>query len=274
MSLGPFDLTGGPFLTLYVSLLVFAVVAGIVIPLLMRPAGRTQRLGDVDQVAFLAGGRLRFADAVVARLLAANALVMTGKDRFSIAVDAKAGSKAENSVLALRPPIRWREVVDSLRPHVEPVERRLVAAGLLMSHDELAVVRRRATLPYLLLFVFGATKLAIGLMRDRPVGFLTLLLVVTAVLAILRWLTVDPRTQAGHEAVDHARRQAARLKIAPTDDEVGLGVALFGTGVLAGSGWSDFHRMRSAAGDGGSSGTLGGGDGGGGCGGGCGGCGG
>jgi hypothetical protein len=49
---------------------------------------------------------------------------------------------------------------------------------------------------------------------------------------------------------------------------------LFGTAVLAGSGWSDFHRLRSAGDNGGACGG-GSGDGGSGCGGGgCGGCGG
>ena len=38
MSLGPFDLTGEPFLMLYSLLLAAAMVAGFVIPRRMRPA--------------------------------------------------------------------------------------------------------------------------------------------------------------------------------------------------------------------------------------------
>ena len=79
MSLGPFDLTGEPFLILYVVLLVTAIIAGIIIPRRMRPEGRRQAVSDPDQLAFLAGGKARFTDAVVARMLAAGSLVMATK---------------------------------------------------------------------------------------------------------------------------------------------------------------------------------------------------
>ena len=277
MSLGPFDLTGGPFLALYIFLLAATLIAGFVIPRKIRPAGRRQRVTDVDQVAYLAGGRARFGEALVARLLAARSLFMLGKNRFGVTAGAAAASPAERSVLALIPPIRWGEIAYVIKAYSEPIERKLIAAGLLMTDKERSDVRFRAILPYLMLLTFGATKLIIGDARGKPVGFLTALLVVTAVLAVLRWFSLDRRTQAGHAAVAEAAQRAARLRKAPTNDEVGLAVALFGTAVLVGSGWDAFHRLRTA-GDGGS----GGGDGGGGCGGGggggggggCGGCGG
>lgn len=272
MSLGPFDLTGGPFLALYLLLFAVCVTAGFVIPRRLRPAGRRQAVTDPDQLAYLAGGPVRFGDAVVARLLAAGALVMTGRDRFSVAARASAASPAESSVLALLPPIRWREIAQVLKSYAEPLEDRLVAAGLLMDDAERNAVRFWVMVPYAMLLTFGATKWFIGDVRDRPVGYLTGLLVLTAAFAAFRWISIDRRTQAGHDAVAEAARRASRLRIAPTSPEIGLAVALFGTTVLAGSGWADFHRLRTA-GDGGSGGgSDGGGDGGGG-GGGCGGCG-
>ena len=60
------------------------------------------------------------------------------------------------------------------------------------------------------------------------------------------------RTQAALDAVAEAKRSNERARRAPTTGEMGTAVALFGTGVLAGSEWNDFHRMRSA-GDGGTS---------------------
>ena len=275
MSLGPYDLTGGPFLTLYLALLAMTVVAGIVIPHRLRPAGRRHRVTDVDQLAYLAGGPGRFADALVSRLLAARSLVMVGNDRFRATADADAASPAEWSVLQLRWPIRWKEIELTLGDYVQPLQDRMVAAGLLVSDDERAMLRFRATLPYALLIMFGAVKLIVGELRDRPIGILTALLVVTAIVAVIRWFSVDRRTQAGREAVDAARSEAARLMTAPTTPEVSLAVALYGTAVLAGSGWSDFHHLRTARGDSGGSGGCGGDGGGGGCGGGgCGGCGG
>jgi hypothetical protein len=115
----------------------------------------------------------------------------------------------------------------------------------------------------------------IGDMRERPIGFLSALLVLTALLAIVRWFSVDRRTKAGLTAVAATKEQSDRIRRAPTDTDVGLAVALFGTTVLAGSAWWDFHRMRAAtSGDGGGGSSDGGSDGGGCGGGGCGGCGG
>lgn len=119
--------------------------------------------------------------------------------------------------------------------------------------------------------------MGLRLSRGRPVGYLTALLLLTLLLAIMRWAVIDRRTRAAIERLDHARTQSARLRRAPTEAETDRAVALFGTIVLAGSAWAGFHQLRQASGgdvsgggDGGSS------DGGGssGGGGGCGGCGG
>jgi hypothetical protein len=124
--------------------------------------------------------------------------------------------------------------------------------------------------------VFGAIKWGVGTLRDRPVGFLTALLIVTAFVALIRFAKLDAATRSGRRALGEVRRDAARLRSAPVRDEAGMAVALFGTTVLIGSGLSDFHDLRmksTSSGDGGSGDSGSGGDGG--CGGGgCGGCGG
>ncbi|HEY5710580.1 MAG TPA: TIGR04222 domain-containing membrane protein [Allosphingosinicella sp.] len=273
MSLGPFDLTGGPFLILYIAFFVATVVAGLVIPRRLRPEGRRQRVTDVDQLAFLAGGKRRFADALVSRLLAVRALAMNGKT-FTIGARLPELSQAERSVLALSAPIKWRDIQGTLFPYAEPLERRMVAAGLLTSREENSNLRFWAMLPYAVLLMFGATKWVIGDLRERPIGYLTVLLVMTAVFALIRWLSIDRRTEAGRKALADAQETSLRIKRAPTEPEVGLAVALFGTVVLAGSGWSDFHKLRTAGDGGGSCGSSDGGGGGGCGGGGCGGCGG
>lgn len=270
MSLGPFDFSGGPFLILYGLLFVVTIVAGLVIPRRLRPEGRGTRVTDDEQLAYLAGGRTRFGDAVVARLLATQALVMHGRERFSVNQPDAGKSPAERSVLALYPPIQWATIERALKPQAGTIVDKLVRNGLFASNAELANLRFWATLPYLILFTFGAVKWVIGNLRDRPVGILSALLVVTLVFALIRYLTVDRRTRGGIHALQDARLQAQRLSAAPTAPEMGLAVALFGTAVLVGSGFDDFHKLRNT-----SSSDGGGGDGGsdgGGCGGGCGGC--
>ncbi len=281
MSLGPFDLAGGPFLTLYIVLLVATVIAGFLIPPWLRPEGRSGRASDPGQLAFLAGGRQRFYDAILTRLLAADALKLVYGKEFLAVPGATGRSGPDQAVLALarRTPASLKSVESVLQPHAAATESDLVDAGLLIDRDVTMQLRFWQTSPYLLLLLFGMTKLWIGVGRDRPVGFLIALLFVTTIAALLRFTTADRRTRAGKALVDGTRNRSDRLRRAPTRDEAALGVALFGTGVLLGSAWSGYHGMRRASDGGGfesgsgSSGDGGCGGGGGGGGGGCGGCG-
>ncbi|MEZ0241901.1 MAG: TIGR04222 domain-containing membrane protein [Sphingomonas sp.] len=276
--MSPFDLTGGPFLQLYGILFGLTLIAGWIIPRWLRPEGNRPRSVSVDELAWLAGGRTRFADALIARLLSRRALSITGGNRFAPDRSQTGETTAERSVLALTPAAPWKMIERTLRPHGEAVQERLIASGLLMDGGTVWQMRFWQTLPYLLLFGFGAIKLDVGLARDKPVGFLTIALLVTAILALVRFLAVDRKTRGGLEALNDARSQSDRMRRAPATDETDMAVALFGTAVLAGSSWSSFHTMRSAnaSGDSGTSGSSsdGGGCGGGGGGGGCGGCGG
>jgi len=274
MGLGPFDLTGGPFLMLYFALLLAALLAGFVIPARLRPPGRAQSVSDPDMIAVLTGGKGRFVEALVARLLARGALVFSGRNAFAPKPGMRGDGAAEQRVLALSAPIKWATIQKQVADYAEPVVRKLAGSGLYMTDAEAARVRWWQTLPYVLLIGFGTIKLMIGEARGKPVGFLIGLLVLTAICAAIRWFALDRRTQAGHDALVEAARRNDRVKRAPTTGEVGMAVALFGTGVLVGSEWNDFHRMRtlgdggsSSSGDGGSSDSGGSGCGGGGCGG-------
>ncbi len=273
MPLGPFDMTGGPFLTLYAVLLVVTIIAGFTIPRWLRPDGRDQRVTDADDLAVLAGGPARFIDTIVARLLSVGALEMTGKDVFRVVSRDAGRNTAERSVLALPQPIGWSAIEGGLKPYAEPVERRLTASQQLMDGSTVLQMRFWQTSPYLLLLTFGATKWMIGSARDRPVGILTAFLIFTAIFAIIRFFAVDRRTRAGRDAVDRAIAQSERLKRAPTNSEVDVAVALFGTAVLVGSGWAPFHTLRNPSSSDSGGGSSDGGSGCGGGGGGCGGCG-
>ena len=285
MSLGPFDLTAGPFLQLYMILFATTMVAGFVIPRWLRPDGRSARMTDTRQLAYLAGGATRFADVVVTRLLAARALVLIGKKSFHVAARSGGDTPAERSVLAIPGEVHWSVIEMALKPYAQPVRRKLITAGLMMDDGLTLQMRFWQTSPYLLLLVFGSIKLLIGVERNRAVGYLTLLMILTAVFAMIRWVVVDRRTRGGHAVLSRARNDAERLRRAPTANETDHAVALFGTSVLIGSGLGDFHALRTASssdggggsidGGGGSSGDGGGssGDGSGCGGGGCGGCG-
>lgn len=269
MPLGPFDLTAGPFLALYAALLVIAAIAGFIIPIWLRPEGRRGSAVDTDQLAWLAGGRVRFAETLVTRLLAKRALGFADKTHFRILTRAPGHSPAEAAVLTLRDPAGWPAIASAVKPHARPIEAALVRSGLVMAEAEALRLRLWQTLPYLVLIGFGSIRLVIGSARGHPVGYLAALMVLTAAAAALRWFTLDRRTLAGHAALVAAKKAAERLRRAPTNPEIPQAVALFGTAVLIGSGWSAFHTLRSnsGGGDGGGDDTSGGGCGGGGCGG-------
>ncbi|MEP9357278.1 TIGR04222 domain-containing membrane protein [Sphingomonas sp. KR3-1] len=272
--MSPFDLTGGPFLQLYGGLLIVTIVAGFLIPRWLKPEGRTPRRIDTDDLAYLAGGGMRFAETVATRLLATRQLAMVGKDKF-FPRHLGTGTPVERSVLALPDGSSWARVAVAIGKHAGGTRARLIDNGLLIGWGEALQMRFFQTLPYFLLLGFGYTKLLIGESRGRPVGFLTMFLAVTAIFALIRFAALDRKTRAGQEALAEARTRSERLRRAPASGETDLGVALFGTAVLVGSDWGDFHQMRSASSSGSGCGSSGGGDGGGGgCGGGgCGGCG-
>jgi uncharacterized protein (TIGR04222 family) len=269
MTLGPLDLPGPEFLRFYLVLLAGTVIAGFIIPRWLRPDGRARRVTDPDELAVLAGGPIRFAEAVVARLLASDVLSLFEKDRFHVLARPDRTGTAEGKLLALPTPIRWRAIERTLKPSASAIADRLVAGGQMLDPAQVWQMRLCATLPYLMLLPFGLAKLQIGIARDRPVEHLGALLALTAVFALLRFASVDKRTRAGIAALREAQRDADRLRRAAPRDEMGLAVALFGTAVLAGSYFGAFHALRSSSGDGGSSGSDGGdgGCGGGGCGG-------
>lgn len=272
--LGPFDLPGPAFLQLYLILLVLALIAGFMIPRWLRPEGHDGYLTNPDELAYLAGGSDRFAETVTTRMLTAGAMVFDGAGKFALA-SGPAVTAPERSVLALGGSPGWKEVRAALDAQAGSVEQRLVDAGLMMDRGTGWKMRFWQTSPYLMLLAFGTIKFQVGVARDKPVGFLTALLIVTVVFAMFRFVGLDRLTRGGRRVLANARGTSERLKRAPTNNEAALGVALFGTAILAGSDWAPLHRMR--AGDGGSSSSSDSGSsdsGSGGCGGGGGGCGG
>ncbi|RZS33774.1 TIGR04222 domain-containing membrane protein [Corticibacter populi] len=285
MPLGPLDLTAGPFLKLYAVLFVLALAVSLAVPAwLGQPRrdrqGVQQALQDSALLAYLGGGAVRLAESVMARLLAAGVVEVDGQQFRHTRRDTEsfAGDGAAQAVLELHSPFRWSDIEYALHDQAQAAAQTLVRAGLLLDVLRQARQGLYQALPLLLLVAFGMLKCLLGLARDKPVGWLLLAMAVTAVVALLRWRSVDARTAEGKAVYALARRRSERLRRAPAADEADLAVALFGTVVLTGSGLWALHQLRhppdSGAGAAGAAGTDAGADGGSGCGGGCGGCGG
>ena len=254
-------MTGTAFLLLYLVLLAIATIVSIVATQSARPEGRVDPAPSPETLAWLAGGRQRLVDTLVARALTASELRMTGRQHFAEANG---------------PELSWSALSRRHEAHADALEQQLCRNGQVMDVDTLSTMRRRALLPFAVVGAIGTLRLSYGIAVARPVGFLLILLVATAAIALIRVAAIGRHTLGGRETLARARAANDRLRRAPRTSEMDMGVALFGTAVLAGSAYAPYHQLRSS--DGGGSGDSGGDGGssdggGGGCGGGCGGCG-
>jgi uncharacterized protein (TIGR04222 family) len=164
---------------------------------------------------------------------------------------------------------------------LEPLRNTLRARGLLLDEAAVHRLQRLSALPLAALTLFGIAKIAVGISRGKPIGFLFVLTLISAIAALVLLFKRTERTRAGDAAIAQLKESHARASRAPLPGEIPLAVALVGTGVLAGTAYAAYHEARapSSSSDTSSSGSCssssdsgGGGDGGGG--GGCGGCGG
>ncbi|WP_435417348.1 TIGR04222 domain-containing membrane protein [Parerythrobacter aurantius] len=266
--------SGSDFLVFYGGLLVAAVAAGLWIPAFLRAEGRLATLADADEAAVLAGGPGRMTIAVLTGLYADGALQSFGKDKMLVGRGHEAPTPAGRAILRTSGSFSLPQAHRALKDHASRVEQRLIDKGLLIDKPARWQMRLLAILPYLAVLALGWYRQRAGDALGEPTAFLVALMVLTAVLAIWRLSSINPRTRGGENLLSSERDRSARLRSAPTAPEAGFAVALFGTGVLVGTPFEPVHAMRQQAGsDSGSGGGDSSGDSG--CGGGgCGGCGG
>ncbi len=242
MSLGAFDLTGTSFLILYTFLLVGALIAANITHKRLHDRDRWHPVSSEDELAYLAGGAARFAEAVTAGMLAAGVLAMSGRSTFTVAERNTTVGDVGARIRRLPSPLEWSDLKQELESQSVPVQSRLIDAGLLMTDADARRARFWKMAPFLPLLGFGVISVAICLMHDRPIGYLAAVMLITLG-SMLYFVVLDVLTKPGHDLLAKARQQAKRLSIAPTTTEVGLAVALFGPAVLAGSGWDAFYRL-------------------------------
>lgn len=290
----PLDFRGGGFLFLYAAALPWAYLAGTAIKRALRGPNRrnSAEAENAVELGYLAGGAERAADTALVDLMHRDLLGLDYNgaplqaarrpDRVWLRIDA-ARLRAQAAQLpapvlaaaelALREQSLSRTFAALVRAY-EPIAAQLLRKGWWLSRAAELRVRWLGSAPLLALAALGAVKICVGLIRERPVGFLVVLVSLTVLVALARLLRGQRRTRAGEWALHDATGQVQRSELA-------FHVALSGTVGLYGSGFADYHILRtpppsSGGGDGSSSsGNCSSGDGGGSCGGGgCGGCGG
>jgi uncharacterized protein (TIGR04222 family) len=296
--LNPLHWTGGAFLLWYLTLMFASLrLSGWLLRHGRNHGDRAKRKAEPWELAYLAGGAMRVADAVVAELLARD-LVVLEFDRKDL------NDARNNDQVWLRPqpqipaqmealPPILREAMDTivasrknlshilglLRQRYEGMDEELQRAGLANTAEQRFKAKLWSLVPPVAVIVLGVSKIVIGLQGDHPVAFLVVLTVLMLLITLVRMaIPVDAISHAGEWELYRARRRANE-----SPGDALTYVALIGPAALMGTPLDGYNLVREPAGHGGVGGGDGGGGGGdggggdgggGGCGGGCGGCGG
>ncbi|WP_246413159.1 TIGR04222 domain-containing membrane protein [Methylobacterium brachythecii] len=278
--LGVLDWTAGPFLTLYANLIVAGLMLALIGRAVLVSGGRAPTAPNLDPVelALLAGGNGRAADAVIIGLIDAGAASFsTGSGDITVE---EQGVRLPRILEPYRGvvagTVKRKTLVAALAPRLEVVRETLVRSSLVPSQDVTSRIKGWTLLCVAPVFALGLTKIFVGLSRGKPVGFLFAMSLVFLVLTVFALVKAPKRTRAGDRVLSGFRQRHARAARAPLEGELLFAFALGGAAILAGTPYEAYGRHLRAAGDGSSGCGSSGGDGGGsGCGGGgCGGCGG
>lgn len=285
----PFDLRGPDFLQFYGFLaLCVASLAYLLRQQLRQPADEPDPEAlqlTPYEAAYLAGQEELAVNAVLANLVRQEVVKINAKER-SVARTRKplpTGADPLEGMFyqAIRPegtPIKDVRGLGSIA--LDPIRNSLKRLGLILTDQQAWSARFMPMLLLLILGFFAIVKIAVGIERNRPVGFLLLTCIATFAVAFIGFGRRPHRSQRGDHALarlkaEHAElRYTARSGIEALAGTLPMAVALFGLGILSGTALADLQTALKPPPSAG--GSCGGGCGGGcgGCGGGCGGCGG
>jgi uncharacterized protein (TIGR04222 family) len=254
--MNPFNLPGPTFLLVYVVYLVGTLILAKKLQETFRQPGdkpsKAALTLDPYETAYLAGREESAVNAAIASLVHREALALDMKERkLSVwndlprnahpfeqfvynSVDPKSGQ-------------RIKEVRSNALSGMARVLGRPKALGLVLSDEQAWTARFVPALLIVSAPAFGIIKIIIGITRNRPVGFLIILCIISAFLANRFFVASIHRTKRGDQALEQIYEQNAALRhmadtqkvsdLAPYD--LALAVGLFGPGILSHSLHSD-----------------------------------
>ena len=284
VAVNPLDWTAVPFLAFYVIVAASAFAAVFVRRRSLISAGDAGDDAKTNfiELAYLAGGKQRAADAVLVAFLAAGAATLDAKQQIFWLENPSIILPRELERFRVRDAVSTRQSFhDAIARQLDDIYCGLSRLGLAPSPDTLTRLRRDTIRIMAIPIVLGLAKIIIGgIIRHHPVGILIGLIVITGLLG-WRLLGRPPsRTRLGAAMVKRVSLYHARAARAPLRSEMAFAFAIAGPVVLMDTPYSalGLRVQTNNAGSGGdgawSSGSCGGGGAGDGGGGGCGGCGG
>lgn len=261
-ALNPLDWTGPKFLSLL--LLLFPLVAWL--SYCMRASARrldqgaTKRQLRPLELGLIAGGHERAIDVLISELLAGDYLRPNPAHPGLLQVArSKPGAELSAEAVQLLGYIPNDSTPSCLRmammPRLRQIEATLQRERLLLAPEQSANVAYRGMWPFFAWQALLLSKLVIGLMRDRPVGFLVFLAVIVGVIMLVLWRNRPYSSSAG---VSHVKVLAIKFRTLPSSrSDWPQAVAVLGIAALSSSVFANYASARTppSSGDSGSSGS-------------------
>jgi uncharacterized protein (TIGR04222 family) len=215
----PWGISGPKFTELYIAL----IVAPILVALVWRKAQSALASGDRTprgpltdfHVAYLAGGRKRVAQTAVAALLESAQIRTDSTGVLHRCVTAPPADPISRAVFNRCNGVRMAQATRLVGHAIDPLVRDLRARGLVISEAATGLRRLVVLLLALAVDVVGVARMVNGASLNRPIGNLTVLVVInTLVLIVLLTKLVGGRnrnTDEGSRALAHLRGQRLRM---------------------------------------------------------------
>ncbi|MGL4400397.1 MAG: TIGR04222 domain-containing membrane protein [Luteolibacter sp.] len=242
-----FDLNGPAFLAFYAILFGIATVWSFLRA--RSAANRFDRAGyypeltDPYDTAYLAGGAPRASQLAALRLMHSGHIQWKSRynGNFLLLLKPANGDGLhviERKMLRAiqqgdKSGLSVPEAYTAVLPTIRGLEVRLASLGLRPTEQERTKAGWSAVVPLLVLLGIGLIKLAIGLSRDKPVGFLIIFLTVSLILAIVVGRNTRRLTKTGDELLNRLRSEKNPPQRDSSFDGVFWNFALLGPAVLA-----------------------------------------
>ena len=221
----PFSgMTGPDFLLFDATLTAVAFLLVLVLRERLRATGGGRPVRGLNplELAYLAGGPNRAAATVAVGFFSAGAAMLDErKQRLTIATD---GIVLPNELEPLRTcaqgVVQCKDFRAAVLPRLEPVHAELVARGLCPAPNLLTWYRLAGLVVLAVPVLIGVIRACVGAARDRPIGFLLILLMLTLFFGLLLLCPGPICTHAGTRAVRASTKTHARAVRAPLMEEL------------------------------------------------------
>ena len=246
----PLNFTGPLFLRFYVLLTSAAVVLAYGLQWYLReptsdPYGKSVYL-HAYETGYLVGGQQRAIDTAIVNLVQDQHLRPVPKNRGLELVNPLLNKthplelKIENAVKIGENITQIRASVASATDHIRD---RLTDLNLLLTEDQAKSAQQYPALPVFAVLLLGITKIIVGISRHKPVGFLIILCVMTAIMGLFFLVVPVKRSRYGDTVLANLKVKHRMLQNTQNNSQLALAFALFGSRVLSQNGLQNLRKV-------------------------------